>query len=116
MPQLILFLDLYEDMKIIRDEPFHFEERKAALKAMCNVEIQTELHPIPYKKTPNCTFSLWDLRRQAIQLANIQNSRTHSTQTDCSIYRTDADVQTADFQERDIQTMNNASTITDGDK
>lgn len=47
----------------------------------CSIGIQTDVHPIPYAKDTNYVWNVWDLRRMAIKLANIQKCRTKSTQT-----------------------------------
>lgn len=46
-----------------------------------SIGIQTDIHPIPYAKETNYVWNVWDLRRMAVKLANIQNCRTKSTQT-----------------------------------
>lgn len=46
-----------------------------------SIGIQTDIHPIPYAKDTNYVWNVWDLRRIAVKLANIQNCTTKSTQT-----------------------------------
>nr|CAD7408762.1 unnamed protein product [Timema cristinae] len=58
-----------------------------------DIEMQTELHPIPSYIDPNYTWNEWELKRKAIQLANICKSKTHSTQTNNSHKRASIGVQ-----------------------
>lgn len=50
----------------------------------CSIGIQTDIHPIPYAKDANYVWNVWDMRRNAVKLANIQKCTTKSTQTRCS--------------------------------
>lgn len=86
-PELVLFFDMYDMLE--RSET-HFIQSKYkrdenAVHSLdrCSVEIQTDTHPIAYSKNTNHIWNLWDLRRMAIQLANLQKCTTHSTQTNC---------------------------------
>lgn len=49
----------------------------------CSIGIQTDIHPIPYAKDPNHIWNVWDWRRRAIEMANVERSATKSTQTYC---------------------------------
>lgn len=103
MPQLIIFFDMYDEMKANVIRPYRVENRQAASATSRSVEIQTETHPIPYNKDPNYTFSIWELRRQAIQLANLRASRTRSTQSDASVFRRNVTSQTYAIYNKGIQ-------------
>lgn len=57
------------------------------------IEIQTDTHPIPYHKDEKYVWNKWDLRRKAIKLADMQQSRTHSTQTTMTYHRSSFGIQ-----------------------
>lgn len=101
---------MYDEMKSNIDEPYRtFGQRKLSAKTSTSIEIQTELHPIPYNKQPNYTCSIWELRRRAIQLANLRASRTRSTQTNVSSLRVDAIQQTFPLVDKGSQSKRHAN-------
>lgn len=79
-PELILFLDIFEQVKHGEQE---FAGKMFSTKTVRtnNTGMQTELHPIPYAKDKDYVWNIWDLRRRAIQLTNLKNCRTKSAQT-----------------------------------
>lgn len=87
-PELALFFDMYdmfERHELYTIQPKYKRDQIPMAHSMdqCSVEIQTDIHPIAYNKDTNHIWNLWDLRRMAIKLANVQNCATHSTQTNC---------------------------------
>lgn len=58
----------------------------------------------------NYRWNEWDLRRQALKLANLLHMRTHSTQTVASHYRSDRTTQAAPPKTEGTQTMLDAAT------
>lgn len=74
--KLIYFLDILEDVQAyVRSRTYkEMEEEVVLLKDPRDMihsvsqEIQTELHPIPFKKDKDYMWNVWDLRRKAIQL------------------------------------------------
>lgn len=111
-PELILLLGLHDTFKTKKSIAVPRIAKRAPTKNMTTVQTQTELHPIPYRKVSTYVWNIWDLRRKAIQLANIQNCRTHSTQTMETAHRFDIGTQTHESISRFIQTNSNKSITT----
>lgn len=84
-PEFALFFDIYDLMQPHGFKSKHMtvdgNQDTAASIEQCTIGIQTELHPIPYAKDKNHIWNAWDLRRMAIQLANLDKCQTKSTQT-----------------------------------
>lgn len=84
-PELILFFDLYDLLQPhgISANQMFFDGSQSTVHSQeqCSVGVQTDVHPIPYAKDTNYTWNVWDLRRMAIQLANLDKCIT--TQTHC---------------------------------
>jgi len=59
----------------------------------CDSGTQTPTHFVHSYIDVNYSWNEWDLRRRALQLANIRNKKTRSQQTDKSHFRRDADTQ-----------------------
>lgn len=107
-PQLILFLDMYNEMQDNSMWPY----RRQSLSPMANaaspgnkkrtIGTQTELHPIPYDKDPKYTFSIWEQRRRVLQMANLLSKQTRSTQSHESAFRSSVAAQTVTLVDRAI--------------
>ena len=54
---------------------------------------ETPLHMVESNIDPNYDWNEWSMRRKALQLANIRNMKTHSTQTNLSHYKRDSETQ-----------------------
>lgn len=90
--ELVIFFDMYEWLKphsigmkqlkciddVDNDAAEHADDGSSE---QCSIGIQTDVHPIAYAKDTNYIWNVWDLRRMAIKLANIQKCTTKSTQT-----------------------------------
>lgn len=87
--ELIVFFDMYDWL-----QPQGVAEKRFACIddgaqhagdsfEQCSIGIQTDVHPIPYAKDANYAWNVWDLRRMAIKIGNIQKCTTKSTQTRC---------------------------------
>lgn len=95
---------MYDEMKSIENPSFRYESAKVQTNCTNrSIEIQTEIHPILYNKPSNYTFSKWKHRQRAIQMANIRNCRTHSTQTNDSSFRFNMQTQTFLLDDKSIQ-------------
>lgn len=66
-----------------KQNTYDYEQNIIDTLEQCSVGIQTDVHPMPFAKQKNYTWNAWDLRREAIKLANLQKSQTKSTQTKC---------------------------------
>ncbi|XP_049862567.1 cilia- and flagella-associated protein 206-like isoform X2 [Schistocerca gregaria] len=75
-----------------------------------NQSVQTELHPIPTYIDPNYIWNEWELKRNAVRLANICRSKTHSTQTYQSHKRSTIACQTTNKKTVSCQTKTDGST------
>lgn len=89
--ELIRLLDTYEHMKHYYYEAYSacgpFEVVADTAKPTAEVEVQTELHPIPYNIDKDYMWNVWDIRRKAIQLTNLRKCKTKSAQTMMSYQR-----------------------------
>lgn len=65
-----------------------------------------------YHKDEHYVWNKWDLRRKAIKLADIQQKRTHSTQTTMSFYRHEFGTQTYGETDNSSQTDADVKTQT----
>jgi len=71
-PELVFLLNIFDEIKTnITDSAYTEDTENAFSKLSQECEVQTELHPIPYKFDPDYTSNIWDLRRKAIQLVII---------------------------------------------
>ncbi|KAJ4445803.1 hypothetical protein ANN_12488 [Periplaneta americana] len=71
--------------------------------------IQTELHPIPSYIDPTYRWNEWDLKREAIKLANIVKSRTKSVQTLRSWHKLSIGLQVKPLKSQGVQTVRDSS-------
>lgn len=66
------------------------DEEPLAVDADC----QTPVHFVEKHIDNKYEFSEWQLRRRALELANLRTKRTHSTQTTASQFRRETETQT----------------------
>lgn len=80
-PELALFFDMYDllqhNFPFTKSHQTNYDDKLE----QCSIGIQTDTHPIPYRKDKHYKWNLWDMRRETVQLANLQICRTKSTQT-----------------------------------
>lgn len=83
--ELALFFDMYDALEqngINTNQGMAYSaESGEDTVDQCSVGVQTELHPMPYIKDKKYTWNMWDMRRMAIKLADLQKCATKSTQT-----------------------------------
>lgn len=60
---------------------------------MVNKELQTPIHFVEKHIEPNYHWNEWDLRKKALQMANIWNKVTVAIQTQLSNFRRDNETQ-----------------------
>lgn len=72
---------------------------------------ETPLHFIEKNLDPNYYWNEWDLRRKAIQMANIRNKQTKACQTILSNFKVDSESQV--WPKKDQDTNTGISTGTD---
>lgn len=93
--ELIRLLDIYDHMKMYEIQTTSTCDVPVDLvKQTCEQEVQTELHPIPYHKDERYMWNVWDIRRKAIQLANLRKCTTTSAQTMMSYQKYNVNIQT----------------------
>ena len=106
--QLVLFFNIYNAIKLLKSSPIDVD---ALIEGASNSaghetfsvdqEIQTELHPVQFHKDE--TY-VWNLRRKAIELANLRRKKTSSAQTLTSYHRLDIASQRYDLHQKNSQT------------
>lgn len=109
--QLILFFDIYKAIKLAKCSPIDVDgilseqQRQQPLKKKSvEMETQTELHPVPFHKDEKYVWNLWDLRRKAIELADLRGKKTTSAQTAMTYHRLDIAQQHYENREKSLQT------------
>ncbi|KAJ4458576.1 putative Cilia- and flagella-associated protein [Paratrimastix pyriformis] len=75
---------------------------------------QTPVHFIEQAKDPKYDWNEWSLRRKALQLVQLKNKRTHSTQTMQSHFRRDSETQ--HYEPKEASTSTAVSTATNPPK
>jgi hypothetical protein len=65
----------------------------AGMPKTAEIECQTPTHFVEKRIEPKYDWNEWSLRRKAIQLANLHNKLTHSTQTHHSHFRRESETQ-----------------------
>eukprot|EP00658_Telonema_sp_P-2_P021866 TRINITY_DN18719_c0_g1_i3.p1 TRINITY_DN18719_c0_g1~~TRINITY_DN18719_c0_g1_i3.p1 ORF type:complete len:579 (+),score=151.62 TRINITY_DN18719_c0_g1_i3:224-1960(+) len=71
---------------------------------------QTDTHAIESHIDPSYEWNEWALRRRGVQLANLRQKRTHSTQTNLSHFRSETETQTWVQKEKEQNTLVDAKT------
>lgn len=110
-PDLIVLLDCFGTVHAHRHDYHSVKGTPTAQPLRTReIEVQTELHPIASHLDSGYTSNVWDMRRKAIQLANLMRSRTHSAQTDVGYMRFGVETQTWSPRASCAQTMRTAGT------
>ena len=108
-PELIELLQLHEFFASDLQRGSQFGGQKDTV-VMSNCSMQTDLHPMESNIDKNYEWNEWALRKKAIHLANLRQKKTHSTQTDRSNYRREAQTQVYLPKKAGTQTRRDAST------
>ena len=77
---------------------------------MLDKGIETPVHFIEKNLDPNYCWNEWELRKKAIQMANIRKTQTRADQTILSNFRVDSDTQTYLKKDAETNTMSNQGT------
>ena len=87
-------------------------EKAAEKRETTDRGIQTEIHPIKKHYDKDYTFSIWELKRRALQLSRITKCETKSLQTvNHSSLRGSLGIQTAQNKDRISQTTKEAGSL-----
>ena len=113
---LINLLNMTEDFPnanlsaIFRDRDMNaFKYKSSAI--MVDKDIQTPLHFYENGHIdPNYVWNEWELKKQALQLADIMKKKTVSCQTDLSHFRRENETQVWPMKDKEINTMVNKGT------
>ena len=129
--QLIQFFDIYKAIKLMKSCPIDADtlqqldrislastvagggRRRRGEEVSMEQEVQTELHPLPFHKDETYVWNLWDLRRKAIELANLRRKKTSSSQTALSYHRLEIASQRHEHREKNLQTNDNKEVNTE---
>lgn len=94
-PELIHFLRMEESFKNVKlSLVAQAVESGIKNKLMLDKGVDTPLHFVQKNIDPNYCWNEWELRKKAIQMANIRKTQTRSDQTILSNFRVDSDTQT----------------------
>jgi hypothetical protein len=77
---------------------------------MVDKGLETPTHFIEKNIDPNYCWNEWELRKKAIQMANIRKTQTRGDQTLLSNFRVDSDVQTYLKKDAETNTVKNSGT------
>ena len=91
-PELIHLLRMEDNFQNLQ---FNWREvKKASTKLLFDKEVETPLHFIEKNIDANYCWNEWELRKKAIQLADIRKKKTKATQTILSNFKVDSEIQT----------------------
>jgi len=79
-------------------------------KLMVDKGIETPVHFIEKNIDPNYCWNEWELRKKAIQMANIRKTQTRGDQTLLSNFKVDSDTQTYLKKDAETNTVKNTGT------
>lgn len=79
-------------------------------KLMLDKGVETPTHFVQKNMDPNYCWNEWELRKKAIQMANIRKTQTRGDQTILSNFRVDSDTQTYLKKDATTNTMVNMGT------
>jgi hypothetical protein len=78
--QLIGLLDVFEIMEAAQYRVADMAQLPEFPVRKCEIDVQTETHPIPYYHCKDYTWNVWELRRKAIELVIIIRLFSKSTE------------------------------------
>ena len=113
-PYLINLLNMTEEFpngnlaNMFRDKDSVAYKYKSS-KILIDMGIQTDIHPY-IENDPNYVWNEWDLKKKAIQLADIMKKKTVSSQTFLSHFRRENETQVYPLRESGVSTTVNTGT------
>lgn len=109
-PELIVLLDIFDEAKIYQAEFHRVESLQTVAKNTSEIDVQTEFNALPSSISKDYYWNIWDIRRKAIQLANLRLCRTSSSQTNIKYHHNDVNSQTWEPKSSNCQTKLDAYT------
>lgn len=79
-------------------------------KLMVDKGVETPVHFVEKNIDPSYCWNEWELRKKAIQMANIRKTQTRGDQTLLSNFRVDSDAQTYLKRDAETNTVKNSGT------
>jgi len=113
-PYLINLLNMTEEFpngnlaNMFRDKESVAYKYKSS-KILIDMGIQTDVHPY-IENDPNYVWNEWDLKKKAIQLADIMKKKTVSSQTFLSHFRRENETQVYPPKDSEVNTTVNTGT------
>jgi hypothetical protein len=94
-PELIHLLRLEDQFKGLRLSPYGADEGGIGLstKLMVDKGVNTPTHFLEKNYDSNYCWNVWELRKKAIQMANIRKRQTRAFQTILSNFKVDSEAQ-----------------------
>ncbi|XP_048842097.1 cilia- and flagella-associated protein 206 [Brienomyrus brachyistius] len=103
-PELIQLLELHLQFSPVTPYPEMGKKHLTQPVAKCDGDTQTDTHPVESNIVKSYKWNEWELRRQAVKLANLRTKVTCSMQTNLSHMRRDNATQTYTPKEAACQT------------
>ncbi len=105
-PELIHLLRMDENFKHLQITNININEKQTKLstKLLMDKGIETPLHFQEKNFDSNYCWNEWELRKKAIQMANIRKRKTKATQTILSNFKVDSNTQTWLLKEKSTNT------------
>ena len=103
-PELIHLLRMDEHFKHLQINAINQKQVKMSTKLLMDKGTETPVHFIEKNFDSNYCWNEWELRKKAIQMANIRKRKTKATQTTLSNFKVDSDTQTWLLKEKSTNT------------
>ncbi|KAJ3314040.1 hypothetical protein HDV04_001071 [Boothiomyces sp. JEL0838] len=113
-PPFVQLLHLYKFFPTVdtleRAQSYSRQRLLGQLPIVAEAGCQVDTHIVDSYIKPNYKWNEWDMRREALMLANLKDKRTHSCQTDNSHFRRDSETQHYAQKDNYVQTTKSSST------
>ncbi|KAJ3321622.1 hypothetical protein HDV06_004037 [Boothiomyces sp. JEL0866] len=113
-PPFVQLLHLYKFFPTVdtleKAQSYSRQKLLGQMPIVAEAGCQVDTHIVDSFIKPNYKWNEWDMRREALMLANLKDKRTHSCQTDNSHFRRDSETQHYAPKENFVQTTRVNST------
>lgn len=103
-PELIHLLRMDDHFKHLQMNEINQKQGKISTKLLMDKGTDTPVHFIEKNFDSNYCWNEWELRKKAIQMANIRKRKTKATQTIFSNFKVDSNTQTWQLKEKSTNT------------